>query len=135
MTFEPFDPTSAPPDGRPAAKLRLFDAKADGAWRGHVLGDSLGTSVTVLAYGNDVIGQGPKLHVHPYDEVFVVLEGTATLYLGDPAKAVELPRGSVAVVEPGTAIQVANRGDEDMAIFILGAPPEQGGADYLPDAG
>jgi hypothetical protein len=38
-------------------------------------------------------------------------------------------------VEPGTAIQVANRGDEDMAIFILGAPPEQGGADYLPDAG
>jgi mannose-6-phosphate isomerase-like protein (cupin superfamily) len=83
MTFEPFDPTSAPPDGRRAAKLRLFDAKADGAWRGHVLGDSLGTSVTVLAYGNDVIGQGPKLHVHPYDEVFVVLEGHARFFVGD----------------------------------------------------
>jgi len=69
------------------------------------------------------------------EEVFVVLDGTATLYLGDPAEALELPRCSVAIVEPGTAIQVANLGDEDMSIFILGAPPEQSGADYLPDAG
>jgi mannose-6-phosphate isomerase-like protein (cupin superfamily) len=69
------------------------------------------------------------------EEVFVVLEGTATLFLGDPAEAVDMPRGSVAVVEPGTPVQVANRGDGDVAIFIVGAPPEQGGADYLPDAG
>ena len=69
------------------------------------------------------------------EELFLVLEGTATFYLGDPAETVELPRGSVAVVEPGTALQVANRSDEDMAIFIVGAPPEQAGADYLPDAG
>jgi len=69
------------------------------------------------------------------EEVFVVVEGSATLYLGDPAEAVELPRGSVAVVEAGTAVQVANTGDEDMAVFIVGAPPEQAGADYLPDAG
>jgi len=63
-----------------------------------------------------------------------VLEGTATIYLGDPAEAVELPSGSVAVVEAGTALQLANRGDEEMAVFIVGAPPEQAGADYLPDA-
>jgi quercetin dioxygenase-like cupin family protein len=69
------------------------------------------------------------------EEIFVVLEGTATFYLGDPAEAFELPRGSVVVVEPGTAVQPANRGDEDMAVFIVGAPPEQAGADYLPDAG
>jgi mannose-6-phosphate isomerase-like protein (cupin superfamily) len=69
------------------------------------------------------------------EEVFVVLEGTATLYLGDPAEAIDLPRGSVAVVDPGTPVQVANRGDEDTTVFIVGAPPEQGGADYLPDAG
>jgi quercetin dioxygenase-like cupin family protein len=68
------------------------------------------------------------------EEIFVVLEGTATIYLGDPAEAVELPSGSVAVVEAGTALQLANRGDEEMAVFIVGAPPEQAGADYLPDA-
>src|SRR5262245_34165799 len=69
------------------------------------------------------------------EEVFVVVDGTATLYLDDPAEAFELPRGSVAVVEAGTAVQVANLSDEDMAVFIVGAPPEQAGADYLPDAG
>ena len=79
--------------------------------------------------------RGRRHAEHVQEEVFVVLEGTATLYVGDPAQAVELPRGSVAVVEPGTAVQVANLADEDAAIFVVGAPPEQGGADYLPDAG
>jgi quercetin dioxygenase-like cupin family protein len=79
--------------------------------------------------------RGRRHAEHVQEEVFVVLEGTATLYLGDPAEAVELPRGSVAVVEPGTAVQVANLAEEDMTVFIVGAPPEQGGADYLPDAG
>jgi len=69
------------------------------------------------------------------EEIFVVLEGTATIHLGDPAEAFELPPGSIAVVEAGTALQLANRSDEDMAVFIVGAPPEQAGADYLPDLG
>ena len=69
------------------------------------------------------------------EEVFVVLEGAATLLLGDPPEAVELPTGSVAVVQPGTAIQVANRSDGETAILIVGAPPETGRAEYLPDAG
>ena len=78
--------------------------------------------------------RGRRHAEHVQEEVFVVLEGTATLFLGDPAEPVELPAGSVAIVEPGTALQVANSGDEDMAVFIIGAPPEQGQADYLPDA-
>jgi mannose-6-phosphate isomerase-like protein (cupin superfamily) len=78
--------------------------------------------------------RGRRHAEHVQEEVFVVLEGTATLFLGDPPESVALPQGSVAVVEPGTAIQVANEGDEDVTVFIIGAPPEQGGADYLPDA-
>jgi mannose-6-phosphate isomerase-like protein (cupin superfamily) len=67
------------------------------------------------------------------EEVFVVLQGTATLALGDPAEMTELPSGSVAVVEPGTAIQVRNEGAEEAVVLIVGAPPETGEADYLPD--
>jgi quercetin dioxygenase-like cupin family protein len=67
------------------------------------------------------------------EELFVVLEGTATLRLGDPAEDVELPSGSVAVVEPETAVQLANEGDEDAVVLIVGAPPVQGEAEYLPD--
>jgi uncharacterized cupin superfamily protein len=67
------------------------------------------------------------------EEVFVVLDGTATLAVGDPAERVELPAGSVAVVEPGTAIQVRNESDAETTVLIVGAPPEVGEADYLPD--
>jgi mannose-6-phosphate isomerase-like protein (cupin superfamily) len=67
------------------------------------------------------------------EEVFVVLQGTATLALGDPAEMTELPSGSVAIVEPGTAIQVRNEGAEEAVVLIVGAPPETGEADYLPD--
>ena len=76
--------------------------------------------------------RGRRHAEHVQEEVFVVLEGIATLIFGDPPKRVELRAGSVAVVEPGTAIQVSNASDEDVAIFIVGAPPEQGQADYLP---
>jgi quercetin dioxygenase-like cupin family protein len=67
------------------------------------------------------------------EEMFVVLEGTATLALGDPAEMTELSRGSIAVVEPGTAIQVLNGSDEEAVILIVGAPPVAGEAAYLPD--
>jgi quercetin dioxygenase-like cupin family protein len=67
------------------------------------------------------------------EELFVVLEGTATLRLGDPAEPVELRQGSVAVVEPRTAVQVANESDDDAVVLIVGAPPVQGQAEYLPD--
>jgi uncharacterized cupin superfamily protein len=68
------------------------------------------------------------------EEVFVALEGSPTLLLGEPPERVELPRGSVAVVQPGTAIQVRNEATEDAVVLIVGAPPETGRAEYLPDA-
>jgi quercetin dioxygenase-like cupin family protein len=68
------------------------------------------------------------------EELFVVLDGKATLFLGDPPESVELESGSVAVVQPGTAIQVANRDEGEATLLIVGAPPEVGRAEYLPDA-
>lgn len=54
----------------------------DAAWRGHVDGETLGTQVTVLFYATDEIGVGPRLHVHPYDEIFIVKEGNARFTVG-----------------------------------------------------
>jgi mannose-6-phosphate isomerase-like protein (cupin superfamily) len=68
------------------------------------------------------------------EELFAVLDGTATLALGDPAERVELPAGSVVAVEPGTPLQVLNESDAEMTMLIVGAPPVTGEADYLPDA-
>jgi mannose-6-phosphate isomerase-like protein (cupin superfamily) len=66
------------------------------------------------------------------EELFVVLEGTAAMDLGDPPERVELPKGSVCAVQPGTALQIRNDGNEDVLLFIVGAPPEEGEADYFP---
>ncbi len=67
------------------------------------------------------------------EELFVAIDGTPTLLLGDPPVPVELSRGSTAVVKPGTAIQVRNDGDEDAVVLIVGAPPVTGEAEYLRD--
>jgi mannose-6-phosphate isomerase-like protein (cupin superfamily) len=67
------------------------------------------------------------------EEVFVVLDGTLTVDLGEPPERHELPRGSVLVVQPGTILQLRNKGDEELRLFIYGAPPENGGGEFFPD--
>ena len=76
--------------------------------------------------------RGSRHIEHVQEEMFVVLEGTATLYLGDPPERVELPCGTVAVVEdPETAQQLRNESDAEAVVLIVGAPPEQGRAEHL----
>ena len=83
MARHDFDPSTVTPDKRPAAQARLFDHAAEGPWHGSVAGASLGGPVTVLAFGTDLPGGGPSLHVHPYDETFVVLIGRARFIVGE----------------------------------------------------
>jgi mannose-6-phosphate isomerase-like protein (cupin superfamily) len=66
------------------------------------------------------------------EEVFVVLDGTLTILLGEPPDRFDLGPRSVVAVKPGTAIQMRNEGDGEVAIFAYGAPPIAG-ADYLED--
>jgi uncharacterized cupin superfamily protein len=78
--------------------------------------------------------RGSRHIEHVQEEMLVVLEGTATLLLGDPPERVELPCGTVAVVETGTAQQLHNESEAETVVLIVGAPPEQGQAEHLPDA-
>ena len=70
---------------------------------------------------------------HVQEEVFVVLSGKLTMLLGDPPERVDVGPHSVLAVEPMTALQVRNEGDEELVLFIYGAPPEQAGADFFDD--
>ena len=54
---------------------------------------------------------------------------------GDSPERHELAKGSVLVVRPGTALQLSNRGDEELRLFIYGAPPERGETTFLPPIG
>ena len=70
-------------------------ARSAEAWRGHVEGRSLGTGITVLFYATDEVGKGPRLHVHPYDEVFIVRQGRARFEVGD--RTIEAAEGDVVL--------------------------------------
>jgi mannose-6-phosphate isomerase-like protein (cupin superfamily) len=100
MARHDYDPATAQSDGRPASQARLFDPAGEGPWRGSVPGTDLGGPVTVLAYGTDEVGVGPRLHVHPYDETFVVIAGRARFFVGNTvieASAGEVVLGPAAV--------------------------------------
>ena len=65
------------------------------------------------------------------EEVFVVLEGTLTVDLGEPPERHEVPRGGVLVVQTGTILQLRNAGDDELVLFIYGAPPVTGGGEFF----
>lgn len=67
------------------------------------------------------------------EEVFVVLDGTLTVDLGEPPERHELERGSILVVQPGQILQLRNAGQDELVLFIYGAPPVTGGADFFDD--
>jgi mannose-6-phosphate isomerase-like protein (cupin superfamily) len=76
-----------------------------------------------------------RRHIDPIqEEVFVVLEGTLTIHMGegDEPERHELATGSVLVVQPGTALQLSNRHEDELRLFIVGAPPERGETTFLP---
>jgi mannose-6-phosphate isomerase-like protein (cupin superfamily) len=108
MARNDFDPATVTPDGRPPAKARLFDGTTPGPWRGFVSGEALGGEVTVLTFGNDTPGEGPRLHVHPYDETFVVIEGRARFFVGD--QVIEAVAGEVVLGPKGVPHRFENLG-------------------------
>ena len=67
------------------------------------------------------------------EEVFVVMDGTLTIHMGadEAVERHELAKGSVLVVQPGTPLQLSNRHEDELRLFIVGAPPEHGETTFL----
>jgi mannose-6-phosphate isomerase-like protein (cupin superfamily) len=73
-------------------------------FEGHHYGDTNVSFIVVDAPP----GRGPKLHRHPYEEVFVVQEGSATFTAGDDL--IEASGGQVVVVPAGVPHKFVNSG-------------------------
>lgn len=108
MARNDFDPESIKPDGRLASKARLFEPSNEGPWRGALDGLAIAGPVTVLAYGTDKLGEGPRLHVHPYDETFVVIEGRGRFFVGDTV--IDAAAGEVVLGPAGVPHRFENLG-------------------------
>jgi len=53
-------------------------------------------------------GEGPKLHQHPYEEVIIIQEGSATYTIG--ATTLEATAGQIAIVPAGVPHKFINSG-------------------------
>ncbi len=75
-------------------------------------------------------GSGPRLHRHPYEEVFVVLEGEATFTLGDRQRVIRAgeivvaPAGSFVLKSRGIYHAFCNAGTEDARVLEFHIPGE-----------
>ena len=82
------------------------------------------TRANVWRYEPGAVGRRHKHRLQ--EETFVVLAGTLSMYLGDPPVRQDVSTGGLIHVEPGTALQTANHGDEDLVVYAYGAPPDHG---------
>lgn len=116
----------------PASELE-WEPRSDGSGRTIArLSDSLTESrANIWRYPPGARGKRHADHIQ--EEVFVVLEGTLTADLGEPPERHVLERGSVLAVQPRTPLQLRNSGDEELVLYIYGAPPISEGADFLDD--
>jgi mannose-6-phosphate isomerase-like protein (cupin superfamily) len=74
-------------------------------FEGYLFGDA-GVSIILV----DVPpGGGPQLHLHPYEEVFIVQEGRATYTVG--SAVVEVAAGQIVVAPAGVPHKFVNSGD------------------------
>jgi mannose-6-phosphate isomerase-like protein (cupin superfamily) len=110
-----------------------WEPRGDGSGREVArLSDSLAQSrANIWRYPPGARGRRHADHVQ--EEVFVVLDGTLIVDLGEPPERHVLERGSVLVVQPKTILQVRNAGDDELVLYIYGAPPVSGGADFFDD--
>ena len=76
-------------------KISASEWQSQGQLRGLLEGKGLNTNITLLRYATDVVGEGPTLHVHPYDEIFTITEGRARFTVGD--KVIDAEAGDVVL--------------------------------------
>lgn len=62
-------------------------------------------------------GVGPKVHRHPYSEVFIVEAGEATFRVGNDT--IVVPAGNVVVGPPGVPHGFTNTGREELRLVAI----------------
>lgn len=100
------------------AVVRVAELRAPGSRTARFEGRPYGSGVSYFLVDNDP-GQGPRLHRHPYSETWVVLEGEATITLGDTT--VVAHADDCAVVPAGVWHRFVNTGPGALRMICIHA--------------
>lgn len=84
-------------------------------------GEKHGTPISAYIV-NAKPGQGPRLHMHPYVETIFMLEGRATVTIGDETR--EVNAGSIAVIPANTPHRFVNSGNTILRQVDVHASPK-----------
>lgn len=74
-----------------------------------IVGDDFGGIPACVIFVDVGPGEGPKLHRHPYEELFFILEGESTFTDGAESRVVRA--GEVVIASAGQAHAFANSGE------------------------
>lgn len=80
------------------------------AFRGEWQGGAHGSGICIIADRLEKQGGGPRLHRHPYPEVFIVRRGRGLFTVGDERIVAEA--GQIVVVPAGVPHKFTNPGPE-----------------------
>ncbi len=83
-------------------------AQAPDLWRGELEGAPYGAGISLIFVSTTQIGDGPRLHTHPYPETFIIRSGRGLYTIGD--ETIEAQAGQILVVPPGVPHKFANLG-------------------------
>jgi mannose-6-phosphate isomerase-like protein (cupin superfamily) len=110
-------------EARMFTRVRKADLEAGAGTDRTVLfqGKVHGSGVSFFLVDN-MPGQGPRLHRHPYTETWIVQSGQA-VFLAD-GQEVRPDVGDVVVVAPGTAHKFVNVGPDRLQLVCIHASPE-----------
>lgn len=95
--------------------------KAGSLPTGDLKGEEHGATVSVILDRSEP-GKGPRLHRHPYDETWVVVDGQLTFQSGDELLAAG--PGDIVVVPPDTPHKFTNDGPGRSHLVCIHASPK-----------
>jgi mannose-6-phosphate isomerase-like protein (cupin superfamily) len=87
---------------------------------GVLMGADHGATISLIIDHSDP-GQGPRLHSHPYDETWVVIDGNLTFHDGE--ERLHAGPGDVVIVAPGAPHKFVNDGPGRAHLVCIHANP------------
>ena len=105
------------PDDQPHGHIVPFDELQPTAHSHEFVGVEHGDVPFSVILVHSQPGVGPKLHRHPYAEVFIVEDGQATFRIGDREVVVE--GGNVVFSPPGEAHGFTNTGTGELRLVAI----------------